>query len=497
MVEERASEEGGTLLPAIAVPGSEDQREQPADNAAAERTKQDAKSELLSAETSEVRIFAHDLEYAMERTFRYIVRRGLLVLLAIQPFYKALQRLSKFQVGERIQFKIPLLIVVLFVPNKTRIILTYCKPQLVIEDGKLTFSLCARSWFKKTLALIVPKSLRSKLDAKLIKITDEPLFHADLKSVSRAPVILALILISILGSLVILLSIPWYVTCTLVRGLAITFRSALRTVPSLFAILVVIFITGDAWKIFGLESNWQFVAIILFIAVTSIVAVIVSLREVGGDWRSITRYSAEGSELLRSWATDKTPAEQLVKMEVKPLLPPPPSKDSLFWKKVLIPHEKNISILYFITIISHVIAVAFWISSTFVVIGVITVNAAMTKELSQSRADVLHGFNFIGQQFLITRQLVLTSVVIGGIATLTFVSSTLQDVKNRQTFADYALTDLKRAIGALAYYYGGVITLLLKLRDAGVFAEFRELFTPEGRSNLQDYIKNLLMIIGG
>lgn len=480
MVEERASGEAGEPLPAIAIPRSKDQGEQPADDALVKRTKQDVEREL-SRKTSEVRIFADKLEPAMEQTSRYVVRRGLLILLAVQPFYKALQRISKYQDGKPIRFKGPLLIIALLALYEPRIRLTYCKPQLVLDSGKLTLSLSARSWVR-VLAFVVPKFLRSRLEAKVAKVTQEPVFHADLTPEMSAPVILILlILISILGSLVILLNIPRYVAWTLVRGLTITFRSALRTLPSLFAILVVIFITSDTWKMFGRESSWQFATMIIFITVTSIAAVIVTLRGSKGDWRSICGYSAEKSTLLKDWATDKTPAGTLVSTDgVKPLLPPFPSKDSQGWNKLLKAHEKNISILYFATIISHVIAVAFWISLTFVLIGVITVNAGMTNELSNSHADILHQFNVAGQQFIVTRQLVLTSVIIGGIATLTFVSGTLQDADHRQEFADYALTDFRRGIGALAYYYGAVIALLR--------AEFGHLFTPEGISNLQERI---------
>ncbi len=237
---------------------------------------------------------------------------------------------------------------------------------------------------------------------------------------------------------------------------------------------------------FGRESSWQFAVLIVFMAATSIAAVVVTLRGKKGDWRSMCGYSSERSDLLRDWATDKTPAGTLVNMkrEVKPLLPAYPSKDSRGQNLLLKAHEKNISILYFVTMISHVIAVAFWISLTFSLIGVITVNAGMTNELSNSRADILCQFDLIGQQFIVTRQLVLISVIIGGIATLTFVSTTLQDAGHRQEFADYALTDLRRAIGALAYYYGAVIALLQ--------AEFGQLFTPEGISNLQDHIKTVI-----
>lgn len=554
MTEDPDSGSGGRLLPAIPVVSTKDlstkdQGGQPADDAPAEAVQEDAGRELVHRE---VGIFANGLEPTMERTSRYVIRHGLLVVLAVRPFYKALHRLSMFLAGERIPFRPPLLLVVLLARDNTRSRLIYYKPQLVLENGKLICSLSVRGWLEKTLSLTVPRSLRSRLKDKTEKATKEPVFHADLKFVPRAQVMLVLTLISILGSFVILLTIPWYVILALGRGLAITFRSALRTIPSLFALLIVIFITADAWKMFGLESNWRFAALLLFMGLASIIAVIVSLRETEGDWRSVTGYSAEGSKpltevksctKLKSWAANKKPASKLVEKHIEPFLPPPPSRHPdrqvhllfLLFRRhrmqalgeyfgyalsrghvggrrsdandedlgplnalnpLLKLHEKSISVVYFITIVSHVVAVAFWISLTFVVIGAIAVTKATTNDLLQrsGSADTLTQFNLIGQQFIVSRQLVLISLILGGIATLTFVSTTLQDADHRRAFADYALTDFRRAIGGLAYYYGAVIALFIKLRDAGVFAEFRQLITSEGISDFQSYVDILRRI---
>ena len=299
MVEERASGEAGEPLPGmVAIPPIEGYRES---------NPQTMHSSSGRSKTSSASLAGKRAKCAFSRTNLSPQWSKPLVMwsvvdysscLPFQPFYKALQRISKYQDGKPIRFKGPLLIIALLALYEPRISLTYCKPQLVLDSGKLTLSLSARSWVR-VLAFVVPKFLRSRLEAKVARVTQEPVFHADLTPEMSAPVILILlILISILGSLVILLNIPRYVAWTLVRGLTITFRSALRTLPSLFAILVVIFITSDTWKMFGRESSWQFATMIIFITVTSIAAVIVTLRGSKGDWRSICGYSAEKSTLL-------------------------------------------------------------------------------------------------------------------------------------------------------------------------------------------------------
>jgi hypothetical protein len=273
--------------------------------------------------------------------------------------------------------------------------------------------------------------------------------------------------------LAILLNIPWYIFSTLFRGLSTTLLAAVRVIPALFAILVVVFITGDAWKLFGTESSWRFLALILLIGVMSITATIISFKGPEGSWRNVTGYSLEGTKLLSSWA-DKTPARKLKAAHVKPLLPPAPSADSQDEVNSLIRmHEKCISVLYMVTIISHVIAAAFWISCTFILIGLTAISQSMTRELSNSAPDVLVHFSIAGQSFVITRQLIQVSIVLGGIAALTFASGTLQDTEKRHIITDNALIDLKRALGALAYYYGAIMELVYDLNANGMIAKLR------------------------
>lgn len=215
------------------------------------------------------------------------------------------------------------------------------------------------------------------------------------------------------------------------RSLVTTLKAAIRLVPALFGILIVLFITSDAWKTFGLEPAWRFTALLVFIAMISIAAAIVGMRDSGGDWRHAIGYPEGGSEFLASWAR-QTPAWPLVG-HVLPLLPlyrQEGRSDSKYSNFI----EYNISALYVITIVVHLIAVACWIAFTFVFVEVIALAGPMTKNLIGKTGNVVVGFSVYGQQFMITSQLIFVSIILGGIAALTFAAVTLQDKTGRQAF---------------------------------------------------------------
>ena len=210
---------------------------------------------------------------------------------------------------------------------------------------------------------------------------------------------------------------------------------------------------------------------IVLIAALTTTATFVALKG-QGDWRTSTGYSVEGARLLTSWVS-KTPARLLLTADVNPFFPVPASNDSRVksQNRYLKMHEINISALYTFTIVGNVIAVAFWIALAFIVVGTIAISGSQTQELSGIPADVVIHFDLVGQSFIVTRQVILVSVVLGGIAALTFASGTLQDTDKRHIFTDNALADLEGALGALAYYYGTVIALLLRLHDTGALAK--------------------------
>lgn len=413
-----------------------------------------------------------EIKTTVDKTFRYAVRRGLLAALAVHPFYRALQQLSEAEAGGRVKLKIPRLLRGLIFPFSIliSIFFPFFKFDLTFQNNILAVSFDLR-WWAKVIRRSFPASLRSVVDRRIQELNEQIRASYGIKSTPERPLMSTIFLLSLWGSLVILLNIPLYLALTLFRGLSTTLSATLRAVPALLAILVVVFITGDTWKLFGPESAWRFFALMVIIAAISIAVTIGAFRGPEGNWRSVTGYSLGGAKLLESWA-DRKPAKRLITSGVKPFLPPEPSTQSQGksgpYLKI---HEMGISVLYMLTLISQVFAVAFWVSFTFIVIGLVTVSKSFTGELSDSSPDIILHFSIGGQPFIVTRQLILVSVVLGGIAALTFASGTLQDTDKRRTFTDNALIDLKHALGALAYYYGVVLALLLKLSDSGVIAQ--------------------------
>lgn len=429
-----------------------------------------------------------ELENAMNRTFRYIVRRGLFAVLIVHPFYLAFQKLYRAEAGEAVPVKIPFFLLARIVEFKFWISflpkLILLKAQLEIENDKLIIALDYRLWLTKVTTRALPKSSRTS-NSSILRERDRT--KITVTSPNDAPPQFLLFLRPIFTLPAILFYLPWYGAWTLIRSLSTTIWVALRLVPALLAILVVVFITGDAWKMFGLETNWRFFALIMLIAVLTTVATLVALKGPEGDWQTSTGYSIGGAKLLSSWAS-RTPANPLLTKNVNPFFPIRPTKDSHDQDLYVKMHEDNISILYAFTIVSNVIGVAFWIALTFIVVGVIAVNESLTRELSGTSGIIIMRFNVVGESFILTRQLILVSVILGGVAALTFTSGTLQDTDKRRIFTDSALTDLERTLGALAYYYGNVTELLLRLRDTGALAKL-------GQTNSEQLSKVLDKII--
>jgi hypothetical protein len=436
----------------------------------------------------------NELELTMNQTFRYMVHRGLLVVLVVHPFYKSCQQLSKAAAGEPVLVSVPTLVILWSMGLKSLIrslglliVLIPFKLQFEIESDQAAVSLDFRRWLRNVMTWILPKSAISRLNSAVREANERNRKTIDPKYFSGTPLSM-LFLQPVLAFTTILFYLPWYLVRTVARSSYTTLWAAFRLVPALLAILIVVFITGDAWKTFGLETNWRFFALIILIAGLTTAATLAALKGPEGDWRNSTGYSAGGTKLLASWAS-MTPARPLVISRTNPRLPIPASKDSQNRARFVKIHEANISALYAFTIISNVLAVAFWIALAFIVVGTVAISEPQTKDLSGIPAIVVMHFSLVGQSFVITRQVILVAVILGGIAALTFASGTLQDSDKRSIFTDSALADLEGALGALAYYYGIVEALLQRLHDTDALAKVGPSFSKL-LSNALDQLKS-------
>lgn len=416
--------------------------------------------------------FRRRAKHPMDRTFRYLWHRGLLLVLVVHPIYKALLLLHDYEVNGQAQIETSFLPGPrLFMPLRLR---------LTFDNGELIFSLAPWPWLEALWANITSRANVPDLHSPILKYilsfySGLPVARRDLSSAQKAQV-LALILLASLASSVLaaIFYLPMYIIWALIRGFSTTLKAALRPVPALLAVLVVVFTTSDAWRLFGLESYWRFTIMVAIVLGLSLSALAVGLRDSDGGWREVLGYSDSDPQLLESWAK-QTPAEDL-SASVQPVLPLGDGVQGRAGQNFeLRPLVANVTVLYVFTMVLHIFAVAFWISLMFVIIGVVAVSGPMTKELTQAPVTVIAHFNLLGQSFMLTRQLVLLSAVLGGVAALTFATGTLQDSDSRATFARHALADLRHSLGALGYYSGEMLKLLLELHDKGVLDQLKAL----------------------
>jgi hypothetical protein len=347
---------------------------------------------------------------------------------------------------------------------------------VTVKSGKVTVS----AQIAPFSSLPLPPSLKRWISGySVIESRD-----AEIKSKEQ---LLALVLTFTLfrNFFVVIRSLPMGLLAGLARSLWATLRAG-RSVPALIAILIVMFATGDAWRLFGLGSAWRCSVLVALIVTAGALIMVAGLRGwVAKDgWPSVIGYPTDKRDLiLASWVKG-TPAEELVAAKIEPELPidgrPPEdllkgvagSVSSFFGVSDL---RRNINILLGITVVADVVATFFWVSLAFVVVGILVVSESATKVLTGGSVDVILHLRILSQSFVVTRQLVLVSMVLGAIAALTFSAASMADSSSRATFSEYALTHLRRAVGAYAYYVGGLIALMRMMAADGTLTMLKDI----------------------
>jgi len=251
----------------------------------------------------------------------------------------------------------------------------------------------------------------------------------------------------IAAGLTIFFVTPYYIAWAGLRALSATFRLALTATPILLAILVVVFTTGDAWRLYGDEPLLRFGVLTLVVLIVAVLALYRVVADQGGGWRHMVETMAQ-RECISPELVAKTKAADLVAAGVAPA----DIIHSGFWSL----HKFNAYALFWLTIFGQLVAVAFWISLMFISLGTIIVTKSATSELLLSQPDILWKFSLVGQTFIVSQQLVLLSITLGAVAALTFATLGLQDKNSRHDFFVRSLADLRQGLAMLSYYMGGV-----------------------------------------
>ena len=234
----------------------------------------------------------------------------------------------------------------------------------------------------------------------------------------------------------------WQLISSLVVRLAVSaglsIRSYLRTnalaSAPLIAAIVIVFFTGDSWKILGQGFDWQFFVLLGFFLVFSLLGV------------------ANPRNLKSHFSI--SPADLGVKMRDPSVLSLSAALTSIGYE---LPHTPKLSKLAMINatavylgiITANLLLIGFLVSGGLVLIGLIRIDADLTRQLSGAPAHViLH----LPGNMVITQELLSLALTLGGLAVLSFSFVSLPNREARSDFASTASSGLRNVLLAFTVY---------------------------------------------
>jgi Putative restriction endonuclease len=399
----------------------------------------------------------------MRKMYKFIWHRGILAMWVVHPVYRGLliahENPREGDVSLKL-WRIPVISV-----------------HVAAADGRREISLNPPGWIEYPLRVILrkPGILSVPLSAIWLVASRQPDRRERTTRWQRVKVYMVLdALLVYVVTLVFTSNLIINLVLAMARTTATTVKAVASSVPALLAVLFVGFATGDSWRIFGEESSWRFSALVTVLIGAGLAAMAVNLHTPDG-WRSIflkcqlpNGNVLEGVAALEEWGK-RTPARKLPEQpQPVPPLGSPPAEMALVLARARTMLAGNVCVLFWLTMVFSVIWTAICVSVLFVVIGLLAISLSTTNDLLSSQpghplAVIVYHFGLLGQQVVITRQLLLLSVVLGSVAALTFATSILQDPDSRPIFEDHALKSLRRAFAALGYYLAEVAALLRQI----------------------------------
>ena len=225
------------------------------------------------------------------------------------------------------------------------------------------------------------------------------------------------------------------------HALTKTTFQALRTTPGMLAVIIFLFLTSDAWKIFGSEPVWR---VTLLLAVLTAISLIFFIVGTGRQRRGLFRelIPPTGHQAILA---EITPAAFWVHDQVEPDTRPLGRFQAL-----------NVNTVYFLLMGGNFLAVCFCTAAALAAFGMLALPAALQASLAGSRhVDVIFSIPVRSRLFVMTPWLLVVALVLGGIAMLSFGVS-LQDDTVRERSIGANITDLQSCVSAFHYYQASV-----------------------------------------
>jgi hypothetical protein len=137
----------------------------------------------------------------------------------------------------------------------------------------------------------------------------------------------------------------------------------------------------------------------------------------------------------------------------------------------------NTTAVYLSIITANLLLIGFLVSGGLVLIGLIRINADLTRQLSGAPAHVILQ---LPGNMVITQELLSLSFTLGGLAILSFVFVTLPDRKARSDFVSTASSGLRNVLLAFTVYQAALENEAPLTHGPGVFVLCGLMFRVSG-----------------
>ncbi len=218
-------------------------------------------------------------------------------------------------------------------------------------------------------------------------------------------------------------------------------RTSVSAVPALVATIVIVFLSGDTWRILGQRFDASF-------GVLAGLFVFVGLCVLGNFGRvkdnlKIDKRESEFAKMIH----ESTPTAELVAaISHVGALPSEDVYDRLGWLG-----RVNVFIVYVGMLLGTLIAIMGCVAASLIIVGVIRIDQATTAHLmGEHKAHVL--WHLPVGHMVLTRELLLLSLSLGALAALSYVVISLQDSQARACCRRTATAGLRRVLAAYAVY---------------------------------------------
>jgi hypothetical protein len=229
--------------------------------------------------------------------------------------------------------------------------------------------------------------------------------------------------------------LPEVMWISLRQAVTQTVAEALRAAPAMLAVIIFLFLTSDAWKIFGSEAVWRIAALLVLLMAVSVIFFFAGAKRANGSLiDEITPTSADAPLLAA-----RTPAAFWIHDGVVP------DSGPLSRVKTL-----NVNGIYAVLMIGNFVTVGFLTALALICFGMLAFNSAVQGTLLGTK-HIVGMLPIASHQFVLTSQLIVVSLMLAGIAVLSFAVS-LQSTEARATFCGANITDLKSCLSAFYYF---------------------------------------------